>query len=63
MSNVVYGDLATGSLYKLDEIEIIAKTGTAQVVIDGQYSKDRYINSIGAAFPKEDPEYLVFLCI
>lgn len=60
MSNVVYGDLATGSLYKLDEIEIIAKTGTAQVVIDGQYSKDRYINSIGAAFPKEDPEYLVF---
>lgn len=60
MANVIEGDLGTGKNYKLDEIDVIAKTGTAQVVIDGKYSRSRYISSVGSAFPKEDPQYLVF---
>lgn len=60
MAGVIEGDLNTGKNYQLDEIEQIAKTGTAQVVIDGKYSTSRYISSIGTAFPKDDPEYLVF---
>lgn len=60
MYGVVYDELGTGRNYKLDEIEVIAKTGTAQVVIDGRYSNSRYISSVGSAFPADDPKYLVF---
>lgn len=60
MHGVVYDELATGSHYKVDEIEIIAKTGTAQLVIEGRYSTQRYISSVGSAFPADDPKYLVF---
>ena len=60
MYRVVYDEIATGGNLKLDEMEVIAKTGTAQVVIDGQYSGSRYISSVGSAFPAEDPKYLIF---
>ncbi|ADV12268.1 penicillin-binding protein 2 [Mesorhizobium sp. M7A.F.Ca.CA.001.09.2.1] len=36
------------------------KTGTAEKVINGRYSKDLNFNTFVAAFPMDDPQYLVF---
>ncbi|WP_421912336.1 peptidoglycan D,D-transpeptidase FtsI family protein [Mesorhizobium sp.] len=36
------------------------KTGTAEKVINGRYSKDLNFNTFVAAFPIDDPQYLVF---
>lgn len=60
MHRVVYDEIATGRNLKIDEMEVIAKTGTAQVVIDGKYDSSRYISSVGSAFPANDPKYLIF---
>lgn len=60
MYGVVYDEVSTGRNLILDEMEVIAKTGTAQLVIDGSYSRERYISSVGLAFPAEAPKYLVF---
>lgn len=60
MYRVVHDDVATGRNLIIDEIDVIAKTGTAQVVIDGKYSPNRYISSIGSAFPAKNPKYLIF---
>lgn len=60
MGMVINDDLGTGRNYALEEIDQIAKTGTAQLVIDGEYSSTRYISSVGTAFPASDPQYLVF---
>ena len=36
------------------------KTGTAEKVINGRYSKDLNFNTFVAAFPMDEPQYLVF---
>ena len=36
------------------------KTGTAEKVVNGRYSKDMNFNTFVAAFPMDDPQYLVF---
>jgi len=36
------------------------KTGTAEKVINGRYSKELNFNTFVAAFPMDDPQYLVF---
>lgn len=36
------------------------KTGTAEKVINGRYSKDLNFNTFVAAFPMDDPQFLVF---
>ena len=60
MYRVVHDEVTTGRNLMIDEIDVIAKTGTAQVVIDGKYSPSRYISSVGSAFPAKDPKYLIF---
>lgn len=46
--------------FKMDEVKIMAKSGTAQLVIDGQYSKTQYINSAAIGFPYEDPQFMIY---
>ncbi len=46
--------------YKMDEVSIMGKSGTAEMVIDGQYSKSTYLYSAVLAFPYEDPEYVFY---
>lgn len=60
MRTVVDGEYATAQRFAIDEIQVIAKTGTAQKVIDGAYSNDEYIFSSTLAFPYNDPEYIVY---
>ena len=57
---VVYDEKGTASIYKVDEVEIMAKTGTAEFVSDGSYGRDEYINSIMLAFPADKPKYMIY---
>lgn len=50
----------TGQRFNVDSIETIAKTGTAEMVIDGTYSSSEYIFSNVIAFPAENPKYMVY---
>lgn len=54
----------TGSGFKTDAITVIGKTGTAQVVgNNGKYltGKYDYIRSFIGTFPKEKPEYIIYI--
>ena len=57
---VVYDVRGTAKIYKVDEVEIIAKTGTAEAIENGQYGKDTYINSVMLAFPADNPKYMIY---
>lgn len=39
------------------------KTGTAEKVVNGRYSKDKRLSSFIGAFPMEDPQYLVLVML
>ncbi len=54
----------TGSGFKTEAVTVIGKTGTAQVVgKNGQYlnGKYDYIRSFIGAFPKENPQYIIYI--
>lgn len=46
--------------YALDNIEIICKTGTAQLVRDGAYVDDEYIYSVVVGLPYDDPQIMLY---
>lgn len=51
----------TGRNAAVKGYELIGKTGTAEKLINGQYEKKRLVTSFVAAFPHNDPHYLVFV--
>lgn len=53
----------SGKEAKLEDIKIAGKTGTAQKVVDGQYSNSQVITTFIGYFPAEEPEYLIALMI
>ena len=57
---VVYDPRGTASIYKIDEVEILAKTGTAESITNGEYNKDTYVNSVMLAFPADHPKYMIY---
>ncbi|MFV0275000.1 MAG: penicillin-binding transpeptidase domain-containing protein [Bacilli bacterium] len=62
MYDVIHSDdqFATGKSYKVSEVDLIGKTGTAQVASNtGGYSKKTYIKSFVGMFPKDDPEIVI----
>ncbi|MBF0780156.1 MULTISPECIES: penicillin-binding transpeptidase domain-containing protein [unclassified Granulicatella] len=64
LKEVVYGTGGTASLYKIDNIVLSAKTGTAQVFDNtlGKYLQDEsYLFSVVGFIPSEKPEYIVYL--
>lgn len=54
-----------GSASKADVIgyRVGGKTGTAEKVVNGRYSKERRLASFIGAFPMEDPHYLVLVML
>lgn len=60
MHDVVYADEGTARRYQVEGIDLIAKTGTSQVVIDGKYSDDQVITSVILGFPYDDPKILIY---
>jgi cell division protein FtsI (penicillin-binding protein 3) len=51
----------TGKNAAVPGYELMGKTGTAEKLIDGVYDKKRLVTSFVAAFPYNDPHYLVFV--
>lgn len=51
--------------YQVEGQSIAAKTGTAQVYDTelNRYSSSKYIYSVTAAFPAEDPEYIIYITV
>ena len=62
MYNVVNGTDSgtTGKTYKMEEFEIMGKTGTAQISEHGKYIKDDYLLSFAGIYPKDNPEYIIY---
>ena len=60
MYGVVHNEQGSARRYNLDSVDIIAKTGTAQVVEDGKYSSENVISSVVIGFPYEDPQILIY---
>ena len=54
-----------GSAAKADVIgyRVGGKTGTAEKVVNGRYSKERRLSSFIGAFPMDDPQYLVLVML
>ena len=69
MYNVVNGNNegTTGNRYRIDGLDIIGKTGTAQIYDDknGGYMKaeNDYIYSFAGMFPKDDPQIIIYAAI
>ena len=69
MYNVVNGknEGTTGNRYKVDGLDIIGKTGTAQIYDDknGGYliGENAYIYSFAGMFPKDDPQIIIYAAI
>lgn len=52
-------DSGTGTLVQIKGVHIAGKTGTAQELVGGHWSKEHYTASFTGFFPAEKPEYLV----
>lgn len=66
MYDVVNSDdtYATGKSYRLDEVELIGKTGTAQIAgPNGKYMTGTYIKSFLGMFPYENPEVVILVSV
>lgn len=60
MKRVVYDKDGTAASYKLDDVEIIAKTGTGQIAGKNGYDSSLYTNSVMMAAPADDPKVMVY---
>jgi len=58
---VVNSPGGTGRRYASDEIEIIGKTGTGQMVVNGKYSETMYTHSFAGLAPYDDPQVEIVL--
>ncbi|WP_375646471.1 peptidoglycan D,D-transpeptidase FtsI family protein [Bartonella sp. AA56HLJMS] len=56
-------DIGSGRNAKVEGYRVGGKTGTAEKVENGKYSKTKNFNSFLAAFPIEDPAYVVLTII
>lgn len=67
--NVINGNNAwtTGRSYKIDGIDIIGKTGTAEIYDNAQKKyldgNNEYIYSFAGMFPKDDPQIILYAAI
>lgn len=53
-------DDGTARHYRIDETEIIAKTGTSQISIGGSYNSGKTISSVMVGLPADNPKYMVY---
>lgn len=61
LRKVVTDSAGTARHYACKNVEVIAKTGTADFVSAGEYVDGVVINSVMLAFPYEKPEYMVYV--
>ena len=53
----------TGTAARVDGVKVSGKTGTANLVIDGEFDLIRQRCSFISVFPSDEPEYLVFIMV
>jgi cell division protein FtsI (penicillin-binding protein 3) len=53
----------SGKRAEVPGFRVGGKTGTAEKVVDGRYSSDKRFNAFLAAFPMDDPQYIVLAII
>lgn len=53
----------TGKNANVEGFEVGGKTGTAEKIVGGRYDRNRRVASFVAAFPIQDPEYVVFVMV
>jgi penicillin-binding protein 2B len=60
MALAVEDPRATGQHYRIDEVDIVAKTGTAQIAVGGNYVNDEFLYSVAIGLPRENPEIIIY---
>ena len=67
MHNVVYSNLTDAKNYKTTMVEMIGKTGTAQIANPNGRGyltgSNDYIRSFSGLFPYNDPQYIVYISV
>ena len=53
----------SGKRAEVPGFRVGGKTGTAEKVVNGRYSSDKRFNAFLAAFPMDDPQYIVLSII
>lgn len=56
-------EAGSGRRAEVDGLFVGGKTGTAEKVVNGRYSSDKRFNAFLAAFPMDDPQYVVLTII
>ena len=56
-------DSGTATLCKIKGVSIAGKTGTAQQLVNGHYSKEHYTSTFIGFFPAEKPEYEILVIL
>ena len=60
MGLVVNDPDGTGQVFKMDDVDVIAKTGTGQISTSTGYMDGRWIMSVMAAAPADDPKIMMY---
>lgn len=63
MLTVVVDKALMGGTLKMEHYSVAAKTGTAQLVEEGGYSKTNYLHTFFGYFPSRDPKFIIFLTL
>ena len=65
MNGVVNSDNGSGGGYSTSSygINLIGKTGTAQIYENGRYLSNQYIRSFAGMFPKDNPRYVIYAAL
>lgn len=56
-------DSGTATTARIKGVAIAGKTGTAQQLVNGRYSKEHYTSSFTGFFPAENPEYTILVIL
>lgn len=60
MKRIVSEPYGTAHHYAMNDVQLMAKTGTGEISIDGAYSRSIFTSSIMAAAPADNPEIIVY---
>lgn len=61
MQQVVENEVGTAYYrYRMDDVSMVAKTGTAEIASEGGYGRSWFLNSIMAAAPAENPKIMMY---
>ncbi len=65
MHSVAYDPRGTARTYAMDDVQVLVKTGTAEIAGPNGYLKGDFqtINSVAALFPAENPQYVIYIAL